>query len=68
MTEQIIVAIALICGESICTSKVLEPRFPDHLTCEVFLSEERLRRAKMNQQVVLDDCITTTEERIKEFL
>jgi hypothetical protein len=47
---------------------VHEPRFADHLTCEVFLSEERLRRAKLNQQVVLDDCITTTEERIKEFL
>jgi len=66
--EQIIVAIALICGEHICSSMVHEPRFADQLTCEVFLSEERIRRAKLNQQVVLDDCITTTEERIKEFL
>lgn len=66
--EPIIVAIALICGEHVCSSMVHEPRFADQLTCEVFLSEERLRRSRLSQQVVLDDCITTTEERIKEFL
>lgn len=66
--EQIIVAIALICGEQECSSMVLEPRFENLQRCEAFLSDERFRRAKMNQQVVLDDCITTTETRIKEFL
>lgn len=66
--ESIIAAIALICGDNGCSSIVHGPRFADHLACEVFLSEERLRRSQLNQQVVLDDCIVTTEERIKEFL
>jgi hypothetical protein len=66
--EPIIAAIALICGEHICSSVVYEPRFKDQVTCEAFLFTERSRRSKLNQQVVLDDCIITTEERIKEFL
>ena len=65
--ESIIAAIALICGEHSCSSMVHGPRFENHLACEVFLSEERLRRSQLNQQVVLDDCIVTTEERIKGF-
>ncbi len=64
----IIVAIALICGEHVCSSMVYEPRFKDQVTCEAYLFTERNRRSKLNQQVVLDDCIVTTEERIKEFL
>jgi hypothetical protein len=47
---------------------VHEPRFKDQVTCEAFLFTERSRRSKLNQQVVLDDCIITTEERLKEFL
>jgi hypothetical protein len=47
---------------------VHEPRFKDQVTCEAFLFTERNRRSKLNQQVVLDDCIITTEERLKEFL
>jgi hypothetical protein len=47
---------------------VYEPRFKDQVTCEAFLFTERNRRSKLNQQVVLDDCIITTEERLKEFL
>ena len=66
--ETIIVAIALVCGEHACSSMVYEPRFKDQVTCEAYLFTERHRRSKLNQQVILDDCITTTEERIKEFL
>jgi hypothetical protein len=65
--ESIIAAIALICGEHSCSSIVYEPRFEDQVTCEAFLFTERSRRSEINQQVVLDDCIVTTEERIKEF-
>lgn len=64
---QIIAAIALICGEQGCSSIVYGPRFKDQVTCEAFIFTERFRRSQLNQQVVLDDCIVTTEERIKEF-
>ena len=65
--EPIIVAIALICGKEDCANVVQEPRFESLLTCEAFLHEERYRRLQLDQRVVLDDCITTTEDRIREF-
>ncbi|CAB4190240.1 hypothetical protein UFOVP1202_39 [uncultured Caudovirales phage] len=64
---QIIVAIALICGEIVCSNVVYEPRFEDLATCEVYINNERQVRSLNQEQVVLDDCILTTEEIMKEF-
>ena len=64
---QVIVAIALICGEYLCGNVVYEPRFKDMETCEAYLGQERFNRRSNDEQVVLDDCILTTEERIKEL-
>jgi hypothetical protein len=66
--ETIIVAIALICGETSCSSVVHGPRFESQASCEAYLFADRTRRSAINQQVVLDDCIETTEEWIKETL
>jgi len=66
MTE-VIVAIALICGESVCSNVVYEPRFEDMAACEAYISDERQVRSLDQEQVVLDDCIWTTEEIMKEF-
>jgi hypothetical protein len=63
----IIVAIALICGVESCENKVQEPRFESLAACNSYLSSERMRLASQGQQVVLDDCIVTTDQRIKEF-
>jgi hypothetical protein len=65
--EPIIVAIALLCGPTTCDNVVQEPRFETHQACEEYLSYERLRQSRNGNQIVLDDCIITTEERIKEF-
>ena len=65
--EQIIVAIALICGPDVCANMVHAPRFESLAACEKFLSEERLRQARNGNMVVLDDCIITTEQRASEF-
>lgn len=64
---QIIVAIALICGEIVCSNVVYEPRFEDMATCEAYINNERQVRSLNQEQVVLDDCILTTEEIMKEF-
>jgi hypothetical protein len=64
---QIIVAIALICGAESCENKVQEPRFESLSACNIYLSSERMRLASQGHQVVLDDCIVTTEQRIKAF-
>lgn len=63
--EPIIVAIALICGAETCKSYVQEPRFADLDQCEAFLVRERQLERLTGHMVVLDDCITTTEQRIK---
>lgn len=65
--EQIIVAIALICGTETCENKVQEPRFESMEACTAFLSDERFREAKIGNIIVLDDCIITTERRLKQF-
>ena len=65
--EPIIVAIALLCGPTTCENVVQEPRFETQQACEEFLSYERLRQAQNGNRVILDDCITTTEERIKVY-
>ena len=64
---QVIVAIALICGEIACGNVIYEPRFKDMETCELYLGKARFDRRANEQQVVLDDCILTTEEKIEEF-
>lgn len=64
---EIIVAIALICGPEVCGNMVFDVRFKAVKECEKFLSEERLRQASIGNMVVLDDCLITTEHRIKEF-
>lgn len=64
---QIIVAIALICGAEACENVVQGPRFQTIDTCTRYLSEERVRQSKLGHMVVLDDCIITTEERIKAY-
>lgn len=65
--EQIIAAIALICGPEVCENKVVGTRFESIGACERFLSEHRLWQAQDGNMVVLDDCIITTEQRIAEF-
>lgn len=64
---EIVAAIALICGEITCGSVIYEPRFEDLASCETYLNDERLVRSSQGEQVVVDDCIITTEERMKEF-
>ena len=64
---QVIVAIALICGEVVCSNVVYEPRFEDMASCEAYIGNERQVRSLNQEQVVLDDCIWTTEEIMKEF-
>lgn len=65
--EQIIVAIALICGPETCANVVQEPRFENLKACQTYLSDARLWQASQGNMVVLDDCIITTEQRIAEF-
>lgn len=64
---QIIVAIALICGAETCENVVQEPRFENIDTCNAYLWDERLRQSRQGNQVVLDDCVITTEEKIKAY-
>ena len=64
---QVIVAIALICGEIVCGNVIYEPRFADMETCHGYLGQARFDRRANEEQVVLDDSIWTTEEKIKEF-
>lgn len=64
---EVIVAIALICGEAVCSNVVYEPRFKDMASCEAYIGNERQARSLNQEQVVLDDCIWTTEEIMKEF-
>lgn len=64
---EIVAAIALICGEITCGSVIYEPRFEDLASCETYLSNERLVRSSQGEQVVVDDCIWTTEEIMREF-
>jgi len=64
---QVIVAIALICGEIVCSNVVYKPRFEDMAACEAYIGNERQVRSLDQEQVVLDDCIWTTEEIMKEF-
>lgn len=65
--EPIIVAIALICGPEVCGNEAFDRRFQTVKECEQFLSEERIWQEYKGNMVVLDDCITTTEQRIAEF-
>jgi hypothetical protein len=64
---EIIVAIALICSEKTCDNMVHSPRFYNIDACNAYLWDERLRQSRQGNMVVLDDCIITTEERIKAY-
>lgn len=64
----VIAAIALVCGEHVCSNVVYEPRFKDLETCQVYLFLEKSAREERGQQVILDDCIHTTEQRLKEAM
>lgn len=65
--DTIIVAIALICGPDVCENKAHGPRFETIKACNEFLADDRIRQSANGNLVVLDDCIITTEERLKAF-
>lgn len=63
----VVVAIALICGAEFCSNVIHAERFRTVEACEVFLQRERLLQAQEGKQVVLDDCLLTTESEVRKW-
>lgn len=64
---EVIAAIVLLCSGTECQTYFMEPRFENIEACQAYLKNHRLEEQLNGNLVVLDDCIITTEERIREL-
>lgn len=64
---EIVVAMALVCGHDSCGNRIFEPRFETVAACDTYLLQRRMQEALQGNLIVLDDCVVTTEQKIRDW-